>query len=92
MHIHRFEGENMILCDRCSQDQQYRIGERFKKQRLFDAEFTDCFGERVKMKLCWDCDWDVMNGGDPFEDEYEISFRRKEEDYEYDPINNDPPW
>ena len=80
------------LCSRCGIDQSFRVGKRFTKQRLFNHEFTDCFGEKTSMKLCWDCDWDVMNGGDPFEDETEICFRREEEDYEYDPINNDPPY
>lgn len=46
-----------MKCDRCDRESNtVRDG----------YEFTDSFGERVKMKLCWDCDWDVSNGRDPF--------------------------
>lgn len=86
------DDEMKEICDRCGQEQQYRIGNRFKKQRLFPHKFTDCMGEEVKMNLCWDCDWDVMNGGDPFEDAWEIDQQRREQAYAYDPINNPPPY
>jgi len=80
----------MKICDRCGCDVSKRIGN--SKDRLFPHEFKNCFGETVKMKLCWDCDWDVINGGDPFEDQTEIYFRRWEEAYEYDPVNTPPPY
>jgi len=41
--------------------------------------------EEVK-QVCWNCDFDLINGGDWEEDAGEILVRRAEEDYEYDPI------
>ena len=74
----------MPICDRCgSIDGTVRDG----------YVFTDEYGEKVRMKLCWDCDFEVMNGrGTPFDDVGEILLSRAEEDYEYDPINNPCPW
>lgn len=44
------------------------------------------------MKVCWDCDWDVMNGrGEVHDDAGDILFDRACTAYEYDPINNSPP-
>lgn len=77
------------ICDRCGQDIDKRYGKKYKQ--LYTYTFEDEFGEKVKKKLCWDCEWDVMNGGDPFEDSVDIYFRCWEEDYEYDPINTPPP-
>jgi len=75
--------EVLPICDRCgAESDTVRDG----------YEFTDSCGEKVKMKLCWDCDWDVSNGGDPFEDETEIFFDRWENDYEYDPLNTPSPY
>jgi hypothetical protein len=48
-------------------------------------------GDDVVMWLCWDCDWDVMNGGDPFEDAADVVLDRWENDYSYDPLNTPPP-
>jgi len=53
-----------------------------------------CLRENVEIVshgLCWDCDWDLANGGDEDEDAGEIYIRRWEEEYEYDPINTPLP-
>lgn len=81
-----------IVCDRCGEDQNFRVGRRFEKQRLFKHIVTDDFGEEIELMLCWDCDWDLSNGCEPFEDPVEIYWRRREEAYAYDPVNNDPPY
>jgi hypothetical protein len=73
------------ICDRCGAGVTDRIGAGMRE--LYEHEFENCMGEKVKMKLCWNCDWDVMNCGDPFEDHTDIYFRRWEEEYEYDPVN-----
>jgi len=76
------KNEHFPICDRCGQESDsVRDG----------YEFTDCFGEKMIMKLCWDCDWDVSNGGDPFADPTEIIMDRQENDYEYDPVNTPKP-
>lgn len=80
------------ICDRCGVDQSFRIGARFEKQRLFYHKFTNSCGEEAEMWLCWDCDWDVANGGEPFEDENDIYFDRWEQEYAYDPVNTPPPY
>lgn len=45
----------------------------------------------VPFWVCWRCDYELMNGGSRDEEPYEIEERREQEDYEDDPINNDPP-
>lgn len=60
--------------------------------RLYDYDFTDEDGEEVHQKLCWDCDFDVINGGDISDDAADIHADRAERAYEYDPINNPRPW
>lgn len=75
------------VCDRCGCDVSQRLHDD-----LYPHKFTDDFGEEVEMYLCWNCDWDVINGGDPFEDNFDIATRRAEEAYEYDPVNNPCPW
>lgn len=78
----------VCICDRCGCD----VSGRITFDKLYSHTFTDCLGEKAEMKLCWDCDWDISNGGDPFEDHMDISFRRAEEAYAYDPINNPRPY
>ena len=78
-----------LICDRCGADVTDRFGTG--KSRLYPHEFTDDVGDKVKMELCWDCDWDVMNGREPFEDSTDIYYRRWEEMYSYDPVNTPPP-
>jgi hypothetical protein len=84
-------GKKDNVCDRCGVDQSFRIGARFEKARLFCHVFRNCMGEKVVMWLCWDCDWDVMNGGDPFEDMADVVMNHWENDYEYDPLNTPLP-
>lgn len=69
------------ICDRCG----------CRTDRVYPHEFENDFGEKKKMKLCWDCDFDVINGSDYNEDSFEIEQRREEEDYLFDPINNPKP-
>jgi len=72
-----------MKCDRCGEEREdVRSG----------YVFINEFGEKVEMNLCWDCDFEVANGGDPFEDEMDIFFDRWEQDYAYDPINTPPPY
>ena len=61
-------------------------------KELYDHKAENGMGEKVKMKLCWDCDFDVTNGrGDYFDDAGEVQMEREEEDYLWDPINNPKP-
>lgn len=60
---------------------------------LYENDFTDEeTGEKIHHALCWDCDFDVMNGGDLFADAADIDADRAERAYEYDPINNPRPY
>ena len=62
-----------LVCDRCGREDG----------TVTDGyEFTDCFGDTVRMKLCWDCDWDVANGRDPFADIVDILEDRREGELE----------
>ena len=59
---------------------------------LIVHEFEDNFGEKRKIKLCWDCDWEITNGrGDYLDDVGEIQDEREEQEYFDDPINNPKP-
>jgi hypothetical protein len=61
--------------------------------QLYPYDFTDEeTGEKVHHKLCWDCDHDVINGGDIYADASDVLQERAESDYEYDPINNRRPY
>lgn len=61
--------------------------------RLYDYSYvSECDGETVHHKLCWDCDFDVMNGGDASDDAGDVLQSRAENDYAYDPINNPRPY
>ena len=60
-------------------------------RELYHHEAENEMGEKVEFELCWDCDFDVLNGGDIFEDSWEIEEEREEEDYLFDPINNPKP-
>ena len=81
--------EKKTICDRCGMDISQRIGKIYEK--LFPHDFEDECGETVHMDLCWDCDFDTMNGGDPFQDAFDVRMQRWENDYAYDPINTPPP-
>lgn len=81
-------------CGRCENK-----GTLFKHHRYIYGSDCDPRNEGGKARpedletvyLCWDCDHDVMNGGDIDEDSSEVLQDRAERDYEEDPINNDPP-
>ena len=61
-------------------------------ERLYTIKIKDEDDVESEMKVCWDCDWDIMNGrGEVNDDAGDILLDRKCEAYEYDPINNSPP-
>lgn len=60
-------------------------------EQTYPHQTENSIGEIVNFSLCWDCDFDVTNGGDYFEDIFEIETKREEEDYLFDPINNPKP-
>ena len=70
------------ICERCclTVEKLYKIGE------------VDDDGKVILKNVCWDCDHDVSNGGDLFEDSWQILAHRKEEQYAYDPINTEKPF
>jgi len=56
----------------------------------FEDEYT---GEKKEINVCWDCDFELMNGrGEPCDDAYEIHQDRTIEAYENDPINEPYPY
>jgi len=65
-------------CDRCG----------IESTRLYSVTQDDEFGDLITKMICWDCDFDVMNGGDLFDDIWNILLERAENLHEYDPINN----
>lgn len=65
-------------CDRC--------GTNAEKLYTFDYIDEDT-NEPATLFVCWDCDHDIMNGGEPFEDPATIYQSRMDEAYAYDPIN-----
>lgn len=71
----------MKECTRCGQP----------AQRLYHFELKDDDEQLIKHELCWDCDHDITNGGDIFEDPGDIIMDRWENEYAYDPINTPKP-
>ena len=69
------------FCERCycETDRLYGIGQKNDEDEI------------IMKKVCWSCDFDVSNGGDLFDDPAEILQSRKENAYEFDPINNERP-
>lgn len=65
-------------CQRCFQ----------QTDRLYPMQFEDEDGGITLFKVCWDCDWDITNGGDFEKDASDIIQDRLENQYEYDPVNN----
>lgn len=43
-------------------------------------------GEMIKQMVCWECDHDLINGGDWSQDVGELLMEREENNYEYDPL------
>ena len=73
----------MTECQRCGQE----------VEKLYPITFRDDFGLDQTILVCWDCDFEIMNGkGEPLDDEYEVMEQREEDEYYDDPINNSPPW
>ncbi len=70
-------------CSRCLQE----------SSKLYSFSFTDEEDEiPITKMICWSCDFDLANGqGEIHDDAGDIHLRREEEEYEYDPINNDRP-
>ncbi len=70
------------ICQRCyaHSERLYELGQKNEDDEL------------IMKKVCWDCDFDVCNGGDMFEDPSDIYMDRKEQAYAYDPINEERPW
>lgn len=71
----------MGKCSRCENE----------SDKLYPFVFVDDVGKRVNVKICWDCDFEVCNGCDPFASVSKILFDRALEEYEYDPVNNPDP-
>lgn len=59
--------------------------------RLYFISEENDDGEMITMKICWDCDHNVTNGGSLFDDVAEVLMDREENDYAYDPINTPKP-
>jgi len=58
-----------MKCERC-----YR-----STLRLYDYVWIDEDGEEKKLKVCWDCDFELINNrGFPYQDAWEIWKDRKE--------------
>ena len=70
----------MTDCERCGQGN----GE-------YECKRENDMGDLISMKLCWNCEHDVSNGGSLFDDTAEVLMERQQNAYEYDPINNSPP-
>lgn len=69
-------------CDRCGTE----------TDKTYTTTMEDDRGDQITKQLCWDCDHDIMNGGDFFADSGDVIQDRLERAYEYDPINNPRPW
>jgi len=69
------------FCERCGE-----------QTPITKHDFKDEFGEEQSMWLCWDCDFDIINGrGDYYDDN--VAAIHAEEDYEADPVYYPkPPW
>lgn len=76
-YVQSFGEKGLSRCARC----YVRTG-RLYSHYVEDEET----GEKIEKKVCWDCDFDLINGGEYHVDVGEILMEREEEDYEYDPI------
>jgi len=61
-------------CDRCGNP----------SDKLYHEKFTNDCGEEINMNICIDCEDEIANGGDPFEDAGEIFLDRWESEYAYE--------
>jgi len=73
-------------CERC--------GDEVDRLYTLDYNGDDEYGDPkvFTAKVCWSCDFDLMNGGNYEEEMSDIFQRRKEEAYAYDPINEVSPY
>ena len=75
---------NYRECERC--------GEWVSELYCFDYE-DELTQEHRDMMICWDCDFEIMNGrGEIDQDSYSVIQDRREEAYENDPINEPYPY
>lgn len=74
-------------CDRCYSWTDKIIPHRWQEKE--DPRYD--YGEWVEMNTCWSCDHDIINGGDPYIDLYDLMEEREEQEYYEDPVNNPPP-
>ena len=59
---------------------------------LYYHNYENEMGEKKRKGLCWDCDFDIINGRGDFDDDAgEVAMRHEEEEYEDDPVNNPRP-
>jgi len=69
---------NIYKCDRCG----------YEFEELYPFNFTDDYGEKHEWNICWDCDFDISNGGELQADPYDIYIQRLADAYNEDPVNN----
>ena len=62
-------------CDRCGA----------ASERLYEFPVTNEDEETTIKKICWDCDHDIINGGEYY-DIGEVLMDREENNYAFDPI------
>jgi len=70
-----------LICKRCGT----------KSEKLYEFSFKNEDDEKITKKICWDCDHDLCNGGDFYDDIGEVLMDRAENNYAYDPINTPKP-
>lgn len=69
-----------IECTRCN-------GRITEYDWAFPCVCKDDYGEEHELILCKTCDWELMNGWDPFQDTYDIYMDRRERLAAEDPVN-----
>lgn len=73
-------------CERCGTE----------SDRLYELKYNgdDEYGDPkvFTAKVCWDCDFEIMNCGNYEEEVSDILQTRKENAYEFDPINVESPY
>jgi len=72
----------MKECDRCGD----------KTSTLEPIDFQDDYGEDVHWLICIECINEIANGAPLMEDDYDIYMRRREQEYNEDPVNTPYPW
>ena len=76
-----------LTCERCGSETDWWTTIHLKEEDEFGDE------KETQMKVCWDCDWEITNGQGELEDDSGIVLAcRRENNYEYDPINVERPY